>query len=80
MKSLIEAARLGLEYIEEVDYGPYDSRPIIAALRQAVEKAENKDPWVSLTDEEIDMFNITGNESLREFVRAIEAKLKEKNT
>jgi hypothetical protein len=37
-------------------------------------------PWVGLTDEEIDTWNIVGHESLREFVRAIEAKLKEKNT
>lgn len=36
-------------------------------------------PWVSLTDKEIDTWNIVGHESLREFVRAIEAKLKEKN-
>ena len=35
--------------------------------------------WVGLTDEEIDGWNIVGHESLREFVRAIEAKLKEKN-
>lgn len=36
--------------------------------------------WVGLTDDEIDRWNIVGHESLREFVRAIEAKLKEKNT
>jgi hypothetical protein len=36
-------------------------------------------PWVGLTDAEIDNWNIVGHESLREFVRAIEAKLKEKN-
>ena len=35
--------------------------------------------WVGLTDEEIDKWNIVGHESLREFVRAIEAKLKEQN-
>ncbi len=35
--------------------------------------------WVGLTDDEIDTWNIVGHESLREFVRAIEAKLKEKN-
>jgi hypothetical protein len=34
--------------------------------------------WQGLTDEEIDTWNIVGHESLREFVRAIEAKLKEK--
>ena len=33
-----------------------------------------------MTDDEIDTWNIVGHESLREFVRAIEAKLKEKNT
>jgi hypothetical protein len=36
-------------------------------------------PWVGLTDEEIDTWNIVGHESLRDFIRAIEAKLKEKN-
>jgi hypothetical protein len=36
--------------------------------------------WQGLTDDEIDTWNIVGHESLREFVRAIEAKLKEKNT
>ena len=35
--------------------------------------------WVGLTDDEIDKWNIVGHESLREFVRVIEAKLKEKN-
>ena len=35
--------------------------------------------WVGLTDDEIDTWNIVGHESLREFVRAIEAKLKKKN-
>lgn len=35
--------------------------------------------WQELTDEEIDTWNIVGHESLREFVRAIEAKLKAKN-
>jgi hypothetical protein len=39
-----------------------------------------KKEWVGLTDEEIDGWKIVGHESLREFVRAIEAKLKEKNT
>ena len=38
-----------------------------------------KKEWVGLTDEEINKWNIVGHESLIEFVRAIEAKLKEKN-
>ena len=41
--------------------------------------APPKREWVGLTDDEIDTWNIVGHESLREFVRAIEAKLKEKN-
>ena len=41
--------------------------------------APPKREWVGLTYEEIDTWNIVGYESLREFVRAIEAKLKEKN-
>jgi hypothetical protein len=40
---------------------------------------EPKREWQGLTDEEIDTWNIVGHESLRDFVRAIEAKLKEKN-
>jgi len=35
--------------------------------------------WQGLTDEEIDTWNIVGHESLRDFVRAIETKLKAKN-
>ena len=42
--------------------------------------APPKREWVGLTDDEIDTWNIVRHESLREFVRAIEAKLKEKNT
>ena len=38
-----------------------------------------KREWQGLTDEEIDGWNIVGHESLREFIRAIEAKLKAKN-
>jgi hypothetical protein len=36
--------------------------------------------WVGLTDEEISKVDWKSNETLHEFARAIEAKLKEKNT
>ena len=36
--------------------------------------------WVGLTDEEISEVDWKSNETLHEFARAIEAKLKEKNT
>lgn len=52
----------------------------ITFLKKALaQPEEDKRKWVGLTDKEIDTWNIVGHESLREFVRAIEAKLKEKN-
>ena len=36
--------------------------------------------WVGLTEEEIDTWYIVAPSRLRDFVRAIEAKLREKNT
>ena len=51
----------------------------IPALMEAAGWVRKKE-WVGLTDEEINKWNIVGHESLIEFVRAIEAKLKEKNT
>ena len=47
---------------------------------QRLSSSSPKREWQGLTDEEIDTWNIVGHESLREFVRSIEAKLKEKNT
>lgn len=35
--------------------------------------------WVGLTEEEIDTWNIVAPSRLRDFVRCIEAKLREKN-
>jgi hypothetical protein len=37
-------------------------------------------PWVGLTDEEISAVDWKSNETLHDFSRAIEAKLKDKNT
>jgi hypothetical protein len=31
-----EALKLALAYIQEVDYGPYDSKPVITAIKQAL--------------------------------------------
>lgn len=47
--------------------------------RMACYTSPPKREWQGLADEEIDTWNIVGHESLREFVRAIEAKLKAKN-
>lgn len=41
--------------------------------------APSKRKWVGLTDEEIDTWNIVAPSRLRDFVRCIEAKLREKN-
>lgn len=37
-------------------------------------------PWVGLTDEEISAIDWKSNETLHDFARAVEAKLKEKNS
>jgi len=52
----------------------------IDELRQAIEQAETRE-WVGLTDEEIhDMNGYEEDRRMYRFARAIEAKLKEKNT
>ncbi len=62
----------------EWKYNPMTGEPLIDGwpLYSGLPQRE----WIGLTDEEIDTWNIVGHESLRDFVRAIEAKLKEKNT
>ena len=47
----------------------------IDELREYIEQRE----WVGLTEEEIDTWNIVAPSRLRDFVRCIEAKLREKN-
>jgi len=67
-------------HLSEYERGVIDGRQM--QVQSSVDKAVNalsKREWVGLTDDEIDNWNIVGHESLREFVRAIEAKLKEKN-
>ena len=58
----------------------FDKTDIPFAKHTPLYTAPPQREWQGLTDEEIDTWNIVGHESLREFVRAIEAKLKEKNT
>ena len=56
------------------------------ALRAALAEPAVKDsltaqrPWVSLTEEEISAVDWKRNETLHDYSRAIEAKLREKNT
>lgn len=55
----------------------------IERLKAQIQQAPPSKPWVSLTDEEIDyIWGVTppDYENFFEFPRAIEAKLKEKNT
>ena len=40
---------------------------------------EEKKPWVNLTEEEISTVDWKSNETLHDFAKAIEAKLREKN-
>ena len=71
------------DYIEnrvayETIYQDSEGRMILVITMLGAYTAMNR-KWVGLTDDEIDKLNIVGHESLREFVRSIEAKLKEKN-
>ena len=54
------------------------------AAKDLVEQAKSLPPpqrtWVGLTDEEISAIDWKSDETLHDFARAIEAKLKEKNT
>jgi len=66
----------------EVPEGEDDSMEaqFVSACRKAIQVAAQRQ-WVGLTDEEIDAFPIIKGEfGYRDFARAIEAKLKEKNT
>ena len=60
-----------------------ESDDLTAAYLSGVYDGKNKyapqRTWVGLTDEEIDIWNIVAPSRLRDFVRCIEAKLREKN-
>jgi hypothetical protein len=76
MRTTIEMAReaAGDDWGLFQEYMPEIHR--LAELVRADEKAQRT--WVGLTDEEISALDYSGTRI--EFVRAIEAKLKEKNT
>ena len=74
-RELMQEALYALTYVGDKEI--YSD--IIDALRARLAQPEPQREWVGLTDEEIDKWNIVGHESLREFVRSIEAKLKEQN-
>jgi hypothetical protein len=83
MSDLRQAAQQALDYIEQVDYGPYDNQPVKQALRAALAQPEPRREWQGLTDEEIDDMSLGGTDSelrKQQFARAIEAALKERNT
>ena len=88
-KALRRAYHLGQNYWADADSESYSANKRADKHRQdfdalceealAYTTPQPNSKWVGLTDEEIDTWNIVGHESLREFVRAIEAKLKERN-
>jgi len=43
-------------------------------------KAQPQRTWIGLTDEEISAIDWKSNETLHDFAKAVEAKLKDKNT
>ena len=43
-----EALKLAYDYIDEVDYGPYDSKPVLAAIKAALAQTEQEPvAWMS---------------------------------
>jgi hypothetical protein len=71
MSDLREAARQALDYINEVDYGPYDDRSVKEALHAALEQTQR-----TLTDEVIaDLWHANGGFH-HHFARAVERYLK----
>ena len=73
-----EALKLALEYVELVQDDRYNAEHIDReALVTAIKEALAQRTWVGLTDE--DELDWDGGD-LKSLVKAIEAKLKEKNT
>jgi hypothetical protein len=85
MTDLRKAAEMALEALESLDCGDtYKTHNAASALRQALSTPEKPDTWVGLTEEEFDQtvpycHNEFDLNDFKDFARAIEAKLKEKN-
>jgi hypothetical protein len=77
----LEAVEIGFkaeQYMTDADYALQDKA--VAALREALAEQPAQRQWVELTDGEV-MQTMSGDwTSQFYFARAIEAKLKEKNT
>jgi lipoate-protein ligase A len=82
MTELRKAAEEALEALEE----HWEEHEAIDALRQALAQTEQKKEWVGLTEDEVwELVNQSlskkwGFLDEQAFAKAIEAKLKEKNT
>ncbi len=74
----IDAMKQALEALERVEtklrYGA------ITALRAAIEQAQEPRQWQGLTDEELNQIYAEPQTHAGQYARAIEARLKEKNT
>ena len=92
MKQAVEAMKfelaISMEDFDEFVTAADKLREAIASLEKAIAEAEKRDDtpakaveWVGLTDEEIDeAVNSCNTTDTYKYFRAIEAKLKEKNT
>jgi hypothetical protein len=90
MSDLRKAAEMALEALDyhfdnEDDYLNW-KYPLVLEAKQALRQALAQPEWVGLTDEEIYdyadkfLYQHGSNYGIRSFGKAIEAKLKEKNT
>jgi len=84
MKQLIEDLISALEYHVEQTRPIYSTTVALQAAREALKSLPPQRTWVGLTDEEIQelryKIDSTAHWTYDEFAKAIEAKLKHKNT
>ena len=83
MKQALEAIEAMLESINSPSLRqiPFDKNvQAMVALRAAIEQAQQPVAWVGLTPEEAEEIFLANRPYVFDMIRALEARLKEKNT
>jgi ABC-type lipoprotein export system ATPase subunit len=78
LRLALKALEIGLPLIE--DFGSTEQLNAQHKAITAIYEALAQRTWVGLTDEEISAIDWKSDETLHDFARAIEAKLKDKNS
>lgn len=79
--TLIDAAKAVVRRWDSIDWKDIKhTAEYINDLRKAIENAPPQRQWVGLTDDEIALMDLNCGENKQAYARAIEAKLRGKNT